>query len=133
MIRSPFMLGASSQSQRMTRIGVARIGVGTEGLATGVAARVFGAPPDQVTPTARMVTRLFGIRNVALGAWTLAVREASAEEQRRCFQVNAAVDIADVVVLAPYLLRADLRRAAFLACALGISATLGWAELLGQA
>ena len=130
MLRSPFLMGATTQTDRITRIGVARIGVGSVCLSARLAARIFGAPAEQVTPTARLVTRLFAIRNIVLGAWALAVRDADAEEQRRCFQLNAAVDIADVAVLAPFLLRRDLRRAAVMATALGVSATIGWLELL---
>jgi hypothetical protein len=132
MLPSPFLLGAASREDKITRIGAARIGVGSLTLVTGLAARLFGAPPEQVTPTARMMTRLFGVRNIVLGVWALGVREASPEEQRRCFRLNAAVDVADVVVLAPFLLRSDLRRAAFMASALGVSATLAWLDLLAS-
>ena len=60
------------------------------------------------------------------------MRDAGADEQRRCFQFNAAVDIADFVLLAPYLRQRELRRAAFLSLALATSATLAWVNLLSD-
>lgn len=132
MIRSPLLLGSRSVEDRLTRLGVARCTVGSSALVTSVATRLFGVPPDEVTATGRMTTRLFGIRNIALGAWALAVRDAGGDERRRCVELNAAVDIADIAVVAPYLLRSGLRRAALMACLLGGSAALGWMELLEE-
>ena len=117
----------------MTRIGVARLAVGSSvGLTTTLAGKVFGAPPEQLTPGARLMARLFGVRNCVLGAWVLAMRDAAVDEQRRCFQFNAAVDIADLVFIVPYLRHRDLRRAALMSAVLATSATLAWFELLDE-
>lgn len=114
-------------------MGATRIAIGaTVGGSTGMAARLFGAPADQVTPTARLLARLFGVRQVVLGAWVLTMRDASDAERRRCFQLNACVDMTDIAVLVPYLLRRGLRRAALLSILLGASETLGWMELLAE-
>lgn len=100
------------------------------GLTTTLAGKVFGVPAEQLTPGARLVARLFGIRNCVLGAWTLSMRDAGADEQRRCFQFNAAVDIADILFIAPYLRQRELRRAALMSLVLASSATLAWVNLL---
>ena len=133
MLRSPILLGARDQRERITRIAAARIMVGsTVGVSTTVAGKVFGAPPDQLTATARLVARLFAVRNCVLGAWTLSIRDAEPGEQRRCFQFNAAVDIADLVIVLAYLRHRGLRRAAFMSAVLAASATAAWFELLQQ-
>ena len=127
------MWGARDHRDRITRIAVARLSVGSSvGLATGVTARVFGVPRDQVTPAARLIARLFGVRNCVLGVWALSVRDASAAEQKRCFQLNAAVDIADLAMLMPLLARRGLRRTAIMSSVLAVNATLAWWELLQE-
>lgn len=131
MVRSPLFRGASDIEEKIARIAAARIAVGASVTATpGLVARIFGAPTEQLTPSARMLGRLFGIRNVVLGVWALSVRDASAAERRRCFTLNAAVDTADLVVLVPNLLRRDLRRTALMSSALATNAILCWLELL---
>ncbi|TMB91188.1 MAG: hypothetical protein E6J45_06855 [Chloroflexi bacterium] len=133
MLTSPFLLGARDRRERILRIAVARMTVGSSvGVTTTLAAKVFGVPDEQLTPGARLIARLFGVRNCVLGAWALSMRDAGADEQRRCFQFNAAVDIADFVLLAPYLRQRELRRAAFLSLALATSATLAWVNLLSD-
>ena len=115
------------------RIGAARIAVGSSvGLTTTLAGKVFGVPDEQLTPGARLVARLFGVRNCVLGAWTISMRDAGAGEQRRCFQFNAAVDIADFLCIAPFLRQRELRRAAVMSLALATSATLAWVNLLSS-
>jgi hypothetical protein len=131
MLTSPFLIGARDRRERITRIAAARMTVGSSvALTTTIAAKVFGVPSDQLTPGARFVARLFGVRNCVLGAWTLSMRDAGADEQRRCFQFNAAVDIADAVFIVPYLRHRELRRAAIMSLALASSATLAWFNLL---
>jgi hypothetical protein len=131
MLPSPLLLGARDQRERMTRVGVTRIVLGSSvGLTTTIAAKVFGAPPEQLTTGARFLARLFGVRNCVLGVWTLALRDADPAEQRRCFQFNAAVDIADLLLVIPFLRHRDLRRAAFMSAVLAASVTLAWVELL---
>jgi hypothetical protein len=101
---------------------------------TGLASRVFGAPAEQDNATTRLLARLFGIRNIVLGFWALAARDQSAAERKLCYQVNAAVDAADLAVLAIAFVRApELRRAVLMSTALGGSAILAWLELAREA
>jgi hypothetical protein len=132
VLTSPFLLGAGSERERATRIGVARMCVGGPLLlTTGLARRLFGVPEEQDTPALRMLGRLFGIRNVVLGLWTLAARDHGAEQRRLCYRLNAAVDAADLVVLAVGgTTGRGLVRAALMGGSLGGSALLAWLELL---
>jgi hypothetical protein len=112
-------------------MGVVRISVGSTLVAAGFARRVFGVPEDYDNGATRLASRLAGIRNAVLGAWTLATRDQDKAQRRVCYQLNAAVDAADVAVLLwAGLTHAELRRAALMGCALGGSALLGWLELL---
>ena len=76
MTRSPVLLGTHTERERATRVGIARIAVGsTMLLTTGLGRRIFGIPAAQDQGGGlRLAARLFGIRNVALGAWTLLAR-----------------------------------------------------------
>lgn len=134
MIRSPLLLGTSTERDGTTRIAVVRIVVGTLGLlANRPVQRAFGLPARHDTPTARALARLFGVRNVALGVWALSVRDDSADVRRRCYELNAAVDVADVAVLLwPVLRRQGLARFGITSALLGTSATLTWLELLAR-
>ena len=133
VLASPLLLGASGERDQATRIGTARICVGSTLLAPGFARRVFGVPDEQDNGTVRLASRLAGIRNVVLGCWTLQVRDQGKEQRRLCYQLNAAVDAADVAVMAwAFVRHAELRRAALMGTALGGSALLAWLELLSE-
>ena len=131
MTTSPFLVGTSTERERATRIGVARIVVGSALLAPGLARRAFGVPASHDNQTVRMLARLAGIRNVILGMWTLVGRDHDVEQRRLCYQFNASVDAADLVAIA-WALRQDraLRQTAVMSFALGGSACLAWIDLL---
>jgi hypothetical protein len=101
-------------------------------LAPTLGGRIFGVPSEQINPAARFIARLFGVRQLVLGAWALSVRDAEPAAQKLCVQLNMAVDAADLAVVVPYLLRRDLRRAALMSALLAVSAVSGWYELLGE-
>lgn len=132
MTRSPFFIGSTSEKDRATRIGIARICVGS--IVVGAprqAQRIFGLPKEQDSAAVRLLSRLFGIRNITLGAWAVAVRDRSAKERRLCYQINAAVDAADLVVLAAAgIRRQGLLRPVIMSSILGSSALLAWLDLL---
>lgn len=104
------------------------------GLAPVVAAeptmKLLGFPPEQDNPSARMMARLFGVRDIGLGAVVL----ASTREKRslcRSFLLNGAMDLSDAAMIsAPLIARSGIDRAAgtSLGFALGgLSAwTVGW-------
>jgi hypothetical protein len=56
----------------------------------------FGAPADLDTPAVRYTTRLFGIRNVALGLQVWQARQDPARLRALATQ-NAAVELTDLV------------------------------------
>ena len=134
MPRSPFLLGTHDERERATRVGIARMVVGGSVLlTTGLARRAFGLPAEEDTASTRMLARLFGIRNVVLGTWALMARDQGADERRLCYRVNAAVDAADLVVIAwAAVTGEDLARMAVMSGALGTSALLAWLDLLGD-
>jgi len=132
MARSPLLIGTGGERERATRIGVARICVGGSLLlATGLSRRVFGVPAAQDNGALRLISRLFGIRNVVLGAWALAARDQGEDERRLCYRLNAVIDGVDVGVLAVAGVTGDgLWRAAIMGFGLGGSALLAWLDLL---
>lgn len=135
MIRSPLFIGASSERERATRIGSARLLVGATLLAPGgLGRRLFRVPESHDNQTTRLLGRLFGIRNVVLGTWALLARDQDVEQRRLCYRLNAAVDAADVVALV-WAMRQDpqLRIAGMMSTALGTSALLAWLELMADA
>ena len=134
MARSPFLLGASSERERATRVGVARICVGSTLLiATGLARRLFGVPGDQDNAALRVVARLFGIRNVVLGTWVLSARDHGGDERRLCYQLNAATDATDLGILLVGGVKGEgLWRTAAMGWALGGSALLAWLDLIQE-
>jgi hypothetical protein len=134
MSRSPLLLGTEGEGEMATRMAVLRITVGLAPLlAPGMSKTVFGVPAEHDTPTTRAVGRLFGIRNVILGGWALAVRDADVEARRLCYRLNAIVDGLDVAVLLwPLLRRQGIGRFALSSAALGTSAALGWIDLLEE-
>lgn len=100
MIRSPLLVATDTEQDGATRIGMVRMAVGALPLvAPGLARVLFGLPKTDDTPTVRTVARLFAIRNLVLGLWVLSVRDADVGSRRRCYQLNAAVDALDVLVL----------------------------------
>ena len=82
---------------------------------------------------AALLAELVAVRNVTLGAWALALRDAGVAERRRFVRYNLAVDLVDLAVFTPLLMRRDLRRTAIVAGVLATSATLGWLDLLAGA
>jgi hypothetical protein len=132
--RSPFLLGADSERDLATRVGVARICIGTMLLiATGLARRLFGVPADQDNGALRLVARFFGIRNVVLGSWALMAQDQGAGERRRCYQLNAVTDATDLGILVLGAVTGKgLWRAAVMGSALGGSALLAWLDLIQE-
>src|ERR1700731_3517679 len=98
MPRSPLVMGAETERDRANRLGIARMAVVSSLIATGVARRLLGVPAEYDNGAARLAARLAGVRNLAMGAWTLQIRDHSKAERRLCYQLNAAVDAADVAV-----------------------------------
>jgi hypothetical protein len=82
-----------------TGISAARIGVGVVAVAApGLLRRVMGLPASHGSASTDMMTRLFGIREVAVGVHVVgAVR--SSGRQPDVYALNAAVDGGDALVM----------------------------------
>jgi hypothetical protein len=81
MNKSSFLLKTNSERERATRLGIARMCVGGTLMIPPLALRVFGVPKEQDTPSVRPLARLFGIRNIALGAWCLLALDQAPEDR----------------------------------------------------
>lgn len=132
MSRSPLLAGATTEREMATRMAQTRITIGSSALlATGLARVAFGVSAGHDNPSSRALGRLFGIRNIVLGAWILGVRDADVEARRLCYKLNAVVDAVDVgVLLWPLLRRQGTARFSLTAASLGTAATLAWMDLL---
>jgi hypothetical protein len=95
-------LSTAPDQARMRRIATAMSGARAAVGAAAVAApaltsALMGFPGQHDNATSRMVGRLFGIREIALGAYTVAQVQGGAI-QPDVYLLNAAVDMGDVAV-----------------------------------
>lgn len=124
---------AAPDQARMRRIATAmsgaRAAVGVAAIAApGVTSTLMGFPSQHDNATARLIGRLFAIREVALGAYTAAQVQSDAMRPD-VYLLNAAVDMSDAAVCALTLLgRRGVARAAAgsLALAVPFAATFLW-------
>jgi len=102
---------------------LSRIAVGGAAFAAPkAAARLFAYPSEQDNPTARTMARLFGVRDIALGALVLRYA-AEPEIARTLHRVNALVDVGDASAAAIALVRREgIDRAAIVLLAVASSA-----------
>jgi hypothetical protein len=112
-----------------TAMSAARASVGAAALlAPRLTSKLMGFPDQHDNPTARMVARLFAIREIALGTFT-ATQARRNPVQPDLYLLNAAVDLGDAAVCAMTLVggRGVARAAAgSLALALPFAATFLW-------
>jgi hypothetical protein len=113
---------------------VGRIVIGSSILlATRHTHRLFGIGSEHDTAALRVMSRLFGIRDVVLGVWALSARDRAPASRRVCYRVNAAVDAADLVALLIGAASGEgLVRAAVMAGAFGGVGLVSWLELVGD-
>ena len=135
MTRAPLLLGTKTEGERAIRAAAVRIGLGVVlVLAPGLGRVLFGIPAAQDNGAVRLVGRLFGIRQLALGAWVLQAQGRGADERRVCYRVNLAVDSLDILALAVAGATGEgLLQAAIMGSALGASEALAWTVLLEDA
>ncbi len=112
-------------------LGAGRVAIGLAPIvAYGPATRAFGFPAQDDNPSARLMGRLFGVRDVALGALVFASMR-DRRSLRRAFLFNLCIDLADAAMIAiPLVGRDGLDRPAGLSmgAALGGGSlwTVGW-------
>lgn len=109
------------------RLAAARAGFGVLALfAPGLGIRLFGFPPKHDNATARLLGRLFGVRELALAALTLLYDD---EPVRRpsLYRLNAAVDGSDAALGALAIVsRRGIDRAAFMVMLAGGGLAASW-------
>jgi len=110
-----------------------RVAVGAMAILTPRAAvTIMGFPAAQDSATARLVGRLFGTREIALGAYTAALVRRSVD-QPDAYALNAAVDSADFAVCTATLLgHRGVGRAAFGSALLAAPFAATWLWLRGS-
>jgi hypothetical protein len=100
-------------------------------LAPGPTSRLLGFPHAHDNPSARLMGRLFAVRDIALGVLTWQVRNDPAL-LRHAFRINAAIDVSDMTVAAlpPLLGRRAIDRAALSTAAFAFAGANVWLTLL---
>jgi hypothetical protein len=95
-------------------------------VAPRAASRLLGFPASHDTPTARLMARMFGVRDIGLGVLALwALRHPDALPFVALF--NAFMDAGDLVSIAIPLVRRDgIDRAALASAAFAIIGGLSW-------
>ena len=111
-------------------MGVGRILIGLAPfVAAGPASRLLGFPTAHDNPTARLMARFFGVRDIGLGVlafYALQHPEAAAF----IFLFNALMDAGDLFAISIPLANADgIARGAVRSAVLAIGGGLGWLSL----
>jgi hypothetical protein len=125
-------LAVASQCPRMfdiviTAMGLGRIALGLAPfVAAGPTARMLGFPLAHDTPTARLMGRFFGVRDIGLGVLAFyAVRHP--ETAPFLFLFNAFMDLGDLVSIAiPLVKRQGIDRAAAASALFAFTGGLAW-------
>jgi len=111
----------------LTAMALGRITLGLAPfVAAGPASRLLGFPASHDTPTARLMARFFGVRDIGLGVLVLwAIRHPEALPFVMLF--NAAMDAGDLLATAvPVVKRHGIDRAALRSAMFAATGGLGW-------
>jgi Domain of unknown function (DUF4267) len=120
---------SSQQDAALAAAGRVAIGAAAV-LAPGPTSRLLGFPRQHDSATARLMGRLFGIRDVALGVLVWQVRE-DRELSRFAYKLNAWVDAGDMAAAAaPLLRRRGIDRASAATAAFAFAGANIWLRLL---
>jgi hypothetical protein len=108
-------------------MGIGRILLGlTPFVAAGPSSRLLGFPAQHDNPTARLMARWFGVRDVGLGVlvfWAL----RHPETLPFVLLFNAAADFGDLFAIAiPLVKRQGIDRAAFVSSCFALPAGVAW-------
>jgi hypothetical protein len=105
-------------------MGVGRIAIGLAPfIAAGPASRLLGFPQSHDNATARLMARMFGVRDIGLGVLAFyAIKHP--EAAKFIFLFNAAMDAGDL--LAILAARKDVPTGAFRSALFAIAGGLGW-------
>lgn len=110
-----------------------RVLIGAAALfAPGRTSRLLGFPVEQDSPSARLMGRLFGVRDVALGVLVWKARNDPAFA-RFVYRLNACVDGGDAASMAVAVAgRQGIDRAALSSSVPALSAMVGWSVLAAR-
>ncbi|HUJ57807.1 MAG TPA: DUF4267 domain-containing protein [Kofleriaceae bacterium] len=111
----------------LTAMALARIAIGLAPfLAAGPTSRMLGFPAAHDTPTARLMARMFGVRDAGLGVLVFwAMRHPEALPFVALF--NAAMDAGDLVsILVPLVKRQGIDRAALSSAMFALIGGASW-------
>ncbi len=123
------MPGASDRDVALAAAGRVAIGVAAL-VAPGPTSRLLSFPQAHDSATARLMGRLFGVRDVALGVLVWRVR-ADRELSRFAYRLNACVDVGDMAAAGlPVVRRRGIDRAAFSTMAFAFTGANVWLRLL---
>ena len=99
-------------------------------VAPAQASRLLGFPQAHDNPTARLMGRLFGVRDIGLGAIVLASFGDPAA-LRRARWLNLAMDLGDALMIAiPLARRQGIDRAAALSLGFALGGAAAWSVAL---
>jgi hypothetical protein len=121
------MTGMSLTSLVVSGMALGRIALGVAPfIAAGPADQLVGFPASHDTPTARLMGRLFGVRDIGLGVLALwGLRNPTALPFVMLF--NAFMDAGDLVAIAiPLVKRQGIDRAAVMSALFATIGGLGW-------
>ena len=108
-------------------MGLGRIAIGLAPLvAAGPASRLLGFPARHDNPTARLMARMFGVRDIGLGVLAFyAIKNP--ETAPFIFLFNAFMDLGDLLSIAvPIVKRQGIDKGALLSALFAIGGGLSW-------
>jgi len=111
----------------LSGMALGRIAIGAAPfVAAGPSSRMLGFPASHDTATARLMARMFGVRDIGLGVLVFwALRHPEALPFIMLF--NAAMDAGDLAsILVPLVKRQGIDRAALASAAFAITGGLSW-------
>jgi hypothetical protein len=108
-------------------MGLGRIAIGLAPLvAAGPASRLLGFPAKHDNPTARLMARMFGVRDIGLGVLAF-YAIAHPEVAPFIFLFNAFMDLGDLASIAvPIVKRQGIDKGALLSAMFAIGGGLSW-------
>ncbi|MDC0673237.1 DUF4267 domain-containing protein [Nannocystis radixulma] len=115
----------------LTVLALGRFAIGLAPIVAPVhASRLLGFPSEHDNPTSRLMARLFGVRDIGLGAIVLADL-ADPAALRRALWLNLAMDLGDALMIAiPLVRRQGIVRAAALSLAFALGGAAAWTVAL---
>lgn len=110
-----------------TLLSVMRFAIGLAPIvAASVTSRLLGFPAEHDNATARLMARLFGVRDIGLGAIVL-MNLSDPIALRKAFFLNLAMDLGDAAMISiPLLRRQGINRAAGLSLCFALGGASAW-------